>query len=136
MANKRKPAQVKYDTKKPTISFRLDAYEKKRLDEYTKLRGISYADFVKECIGLKAPEVNTANHQDAQPGYEDGFIEGADAAVAMIKETPFNIECPGCHSIIEVQLEDENLPEVLRPEKPQIESRFSRDVFGRQRYMI
>jgi hypothetical protein len=100
---KRKPAQIRYDEKWPTVSVRLDAFTKAQLAEYTAGRGISFADFIKEALGPRIAEEDLDEKRYTQ-GYEDGCLDGmgfgrqeAEAeTLAQIKKVKIHTKCRNC----------------------------------------
>ena len=75
-ATHKPPARVRYEKSHPTISFRLskDVYDllKQRLED---LGGISFADFVKDSLGLlqlKMPDIEEIKQTAWGQGYEQG----------------------------------------------------------------
>jgi hypothetical protein len=72
-ATHKPPARVRYEQSHPTISFRLsrDVYDllKQRLED---LGGVSFADFVKDSLGLlqlKMPDVEEIRERAWDEGY-------------------------------------------------------------------
>ena len=75
-ATHKPPARVRYEQCHPTVSCRLskDEYNllKQRLDD---LGGVSFADFVKDSLGLlqlKMPDVQKIKEEARGEGYEEG----------------------------------------------------------------
>ena len=72
------PARVRYEQSHPTVSFRLsrDAYDllKQRLED---LGGVSFADFVKQSLGLLQPQIADIE-QIKEIAYAEGYNQGAD----------------------------------------------------------
>ena len=73
------PARVRYEQSHPVVSCRLsrDEYEllKQRLDD---LGGVSFADFVKDSLGLlqlKVPETGEMKEKARMSGYDQGKRE-------------------------------------------------------------
>lgn len=110
---KRKPAQVRYDETHPTISFRLDFSTKARLAEYIRQRKISYADFIKESLGVKVAEEKLAEDRYEQ-GYEEGCVDGQEygyrqgeeKTIAGIERTEITPKCPRCGYVFGIYLRD------------------------------
>ena len=105
---KRKPAQLRYDEKRPTISFRLDLSAKAELEQYIRRRGISYADFVKEALGVKIAKEKLAEEQYGE-GYQDGVVDGMqfqeEEILARIKQMEFTPRCPSCGYIFGIHID-------------------------------
>lgn len=112
MIHKRKPAQVRYDRKKPTISFRVDAALKKKLDEYCKSAGnISYADFVKQSLGAQDMRLKAVR---------DLVIDdGVRWTLAVLATETWTFQCDGCGADIEWRLDKAECPECLREYYPE-----------------
>jgi len=73
-ATRKPPARVRYEKSHPTISFRLskDIYDllKQRLED---LGGISFADFVKDSLGIqqaKMPDIEEIKQKAYDEGYD------------------------------------------------------------------
>ena len=64
------PARIRYEQSHPTVSFRLpiDTYNllKQRLED---LGGVSFADFVKESLGLIQPDIEEIKETAWSEGY-------------------------------------------------------------------
>jgi len=74
-ATRKPPARIRYEQSHPTVSCRLDkdTYDllKQRLDD---LGGVSFADFVKDTLGLlqlKMPDVE----QIKQTAWDEGYVQ-------------------------------------------------------------
>jgi flagellar biosynthesis/type III secretory pathway protein FliH len=108
---KRKPAQIRYDEKWPTVSVRLDSFTKARLAQYTAKRGISFADFIKEALGVKIAEEDLAEERYTR-GYEDGCLDGMDygrqegekETLAEIRKVEVHTKCPHCGCTLDADL--------------------------------
>jgi len=77
-ATHKPPAQVRYEQSHPTVSFRLsrDVYDllKQRLED---LGGISFADFVKDSLGLlqlKMPDIKEIK----ETAWGDGYAQAVE----------------------------------------------------------
>ena len=80
-ATHKPPARVRYEESHPTVSCRVD------IDTYTLLKqrledlgGVSFADFVKDCLGLlelKMPDVEEIRGAALGEGYVQGVEESA-----------------------------------------------------------
>jgi hypothetical protein len=73
------PARIRYEQSHPTVSCRLSRDEyallKQRLED---LGGISFADFVKDSLGLlqlKMPATEEIRYREWEEGYNDGVEE-------------------------------------------------------------
>jgi hypothetical protein len=73
------PARIKYEQSHPTVSCRLDrdtyALLKQRLED---LGGVSFADFVKDSLGLlqlKMPDIEEIKNAAWNEGYEEAGKE-------------------------------------------------------------
>ena len=78
-ATRKPPARVRYEQSHPTVSFRLsrDVYEllKQRLED---LGGVSFADFVKDSLGLlqlKIPDIEEIKETAWNEGYDEAEKE-------------------------------------------------------------
>jgi len=117
---KQPPAKIRYDQSHPTVSFRVTRELKDRLESYTTAKGMSFADFIKEALGVRERE---KTYEDGfRDGHRKGYREGKkDEAAkchivcrvckrrfavtrAMVKGVSVmgsaNIECPGCYATI------------------------------------
>jgi hypothetical protein len=111
MKKTRKPAQIRYDEKWPTVSVRLDSFTKARLAQYTAERGISFADFVKEALGARIAEEDLAEKRYTQ-GYQDGCLDGLDygreegekETLALIQKVEIHTRCPNCGCTLDSDL--------------------------------
>ena len=69
---KRKPpARTRYEQNHPTISFRLDMETKERLKK--ALEGQSFADFIKEALGVKEKE---SKEEERKKAHDRGYTKG------------------------------------------------------------
>ena len=108
---KRKPAQIRYDEKWPTVSVRLDSFTKAQLAQFTARRGISFADFIKEALGPKIAEEDLAEKRYTR-GYEDGCLDGMDygrqeaeaETLAEIQKVEIHTKCPNCGCPLDADL--------------------------------
>jgi len=123
---KQPPAKIRYDQSHPTVSFRVTRELKDRLESYTTAKGMSFADFVKEALGVRERE---RTYEDGfRDGYRKGYREGEqDEAAkchitcrvcrcrfavtrAMVKGVSLMdsaiIECPGCYAAIHYHFSD------------------------------
>ncbi len=78
-ASHKPPARIRYEQSHPTVSCRLskDTYDllKQRLED---LGGVSFADFVKDSLGLlqlKIPDVKDIKKKVRSEGYNQGHIK-------------------------------------------------------------
>jgi len=63
---KQPPAKIRYDQSHPTVSFRVTRELKDRLESCTTAKGMSFADFIKEALGVR----------ERERSYEDSFRDG------------------------------------------------------------
>ena len=70
-ATHKPPARVRYEKSHPTVSFRLSTDEhellKQRLED---LGGISFAEFIKQSLGLIQPDIEEIKDQAGHEGYD------------------------------------------------------------------
>ena len=76
-ATHKPPARIRYEQSHPTVSFRLDkdthALLKQRLED---LGGVSFADFIKEALGLlelKIPNIEEIKERAWDEGYNQAI---------------------------------------------------------------
>ena len=70
-ATRKPPARVRYEKSHPTVSFRLSTDEhellKQRLED---LGGISFAEYIKQSLGLIQPDIEEIKEQAGHEGYD------------------------------------------------------------------
>ena len=75
-ATHKPPARVRYEKSHPTVSFRLstDEYEllKQRLEDWG---GISFAEFIKQSLGLIQPDIDEIKLASYEEGYNQAKKE-------------------------------------------------------------
>ena len=98
-ATHKPPARTRYEQSHPTVSCRLDKAThdllKQRLED---LGGVSFADFVKDSLGLlqlKMPDIEEIKHTAAGEGYDQAKKDYQIWYYCAVCEKPINIDPNG-----------------------------------------
>lgn len=95
---KKPPSRVKYEQKRPTVSFRISKELYDRLQAVKETEGKSTTEVLKVGVGLL--EVKVAKEREAKrQGYEEGFEKGYEEAEELYKVT---YPCKVCRKALEV----------------------------------
>jgi len=95
---KKTPSRVKYEQKRPTVSFRISKELYDRLQAVKETEGKSTTEVLKVGVGLL--EVKVAKEKEAKrQGYEEGFEKGYEEAEELYKVT---YPCKVCRKALEV----------------------------------
>lgn len=78
MAKKKKipPSRIKYEEANPVVSARVDRELYEKLNETREKTGKSYADILKEGLGVQEPTTKKAYDRGYKAGFKEGKKEG------------------------------------------------------------
>ena len=105
---KKTPSRVKYEQKRPTVSFRISKELYDRLQAVKEAEGKSITDVLKVGVGLF--EVKNRKEKEVRDqAYDEGYEKGYEEAEELYKVT---YPCKICRKMITVT--DKNVKEAIR----------------------
>jgi len=108
-AKHKPPSRERYETNNPTVSFRASRGLHEKLNEIREKTGKSYADIIKESLGVQKTQAKNAYKKGYDAGYDIGFEHG----IQMSQQFCLG-NCSVCGEYLEWDLDNEKDVALLR----------------------